>query len=48
MIVLYFAFQAKFLLMGHVIYVMQLRSGEDPELWNTPKNASCRGGWAAN
>ena len=24
----------------NVIYVMQLRSGEDPELWNTLKNAS--------
>ena len=32
---------------GH-IYVMQLRSGEDPELWNTLKNASYRGGRAAN
>ena len=31
-----------------IIYVMQLRSGEDPELRNTPKNASCRGGRAAN
>ena len=30
------------------IYVMQLRSGEDPELQNTLKNASCRGGRAAN
>ena len=30
------------------IYVMQLRSGEDPELRNTLKNASCRGGRAAN
>ena len=30
------------------IYVTQLRSGEDPELWNTPKNASYRGGRAAN
>ena len=30
------------------IYVMQLRSGEDPELWNTLKNASYRGGRAAN
>ena len=31
-----------------MIYVMQLRSGEDPELWNTLKNASYRGGQAAN
>ena len=30
------------------IYVTQLRSGEDPELWNTLKNASCQGGRAAN
>ena len=30
------------------IYVTQLRSGEDPELRNTLKNASYRGGWAAN
>ena len=30
------------------IYVMQLRSGEDPELWNTLMNASYRGGRAAN
>ena len=30
------------------IYVMQLRSGEDPELQNTLKNASYRGGRAAN
>ena len=29
------------------IYVMQLRSGEDPELRNTLKNASYRGGQAA-
>ena len=29
------------------IYVTQLRSGEDPELWNTLKNASYRGGRAA-
>ena len=29
------------------IYVMQLRSGEDPELRNTLKNASYRGGRAA-
>ena len=28
-------------------YVMQLRSGEDPELQNTLKNASYRGGQAA-
>ena len=31
-----------------IVYVMQLRSGEDPELRNTLKNASYRGGWAAN
>ena len=30
------------------VYVMQLRSGEDPELWNTLENASYRGGRAAN
>ena len=30
------------------IYVTQLRSGEDPELRNTQKNASYRGGRAAN
>ena len=30
------------------VYVMQLRSGEDPELRNTLKNASYRGGRAAN
>ena len=30
------------------IYVMQLRSGEDPELRNTLKNASYQGGRAAN
>ena len=30
-----------------IVYVMQLRSGEDPELWNTLKNASYRGGRAA-
>ena len=30
------------------IYVTQLRSGEDPELRNTLKNASYQGGWAAN
>ena len=30
------------------VYVTQLRSGEDPELWNTLKNPSCRGGRAAN
>ena len=30
------------------IYATQLRSGEDPELRNTLKNASYRGGWAAN
>ena len=29
------------------IYVMQLRSGEDPRLQDTLKNASYRGGWAA-
>ena len=29
------------------IYVTQLRSGEDPELGNTLKNASYRGGRAA-
>ena len=29
------------------IYVTQLRSGEDPELRNTLKNASYRGGRAA-
>ena len=27
--------------------LMQLRSGEDPELWKTLKNASYRGGRAA-
>ena len=32
---------------GTGIYVMQLRSGEDPELRNTLKNASYRGGQAA-
>ena len=32
----------------HKVDVTQLRSGEDPELWNTQKNASYRGGWAAN
>ena len=31
-----------------MVYVTQLRSGEDPELRNTLKNASCRGGRAAN
>ena len=31
-----------------VVYVMQLRSGEDPELWNILKNVSSRGGQAAN
>ena len=30
------------------VYVTQLRSGEDPELWNTLKNASYQGGQAAN
>ena len=30
-----------------VVYVTQLRSGEDPELRNTLKNASYRGGRAA-
>ena len=30
------------------LYVMQLGSGEDPELQNTLKNASYRGGRAAN
>ena len=30
-----------------VVYVTQLRSGEDPELPNTLKNASYRGGRAA-
>ena len=30
------------------IYVMQLGSGEDPKPQNTLKNASCRGGRAAN
>ena len=30
------------------VYVMQLGSGEDPELQNTLKNASYRGGRAAN
>ena len=30
------------------IHVKQLRSGEDPELRNTLKNASYRGGQAAN
>ena len=29
------------------VYVTQLRSAEDPELWNTLKNASYRGGRAA-
>ena len=29
------------------VYVTQLRSGEDPELRNTLKNASYRGGRAA-
>ena len=29
-------------------YVMPLGSGENPELQNTLKNASCRGGRAAN
>ena len=29
------------------IYVKQFGSGEDPELWNTLKNASYRGGQAA-
>ena len=33
---------------GYSIYVMQLRSGEDPELRNTLKNASYQGGRAAN
>ena len=33
---------------GMPINVMQLRSGEDPELQNTLKNASYRGGLAAN
>ena len=33
---------------GPDIHVMQLRSGEDPELQNTLKNASYQGGWAAN
>ena len=33
---------------GVCVYVMQLRSGEDPELRNTLKNASYRGGQAAN
>ena len=32
----------------HVIYVMQLRSGEDPRLQGTLKNASYQGGRAAN
>ena len=31
-----------------IIYVMQLGSGEDPELQNTLKNASYQGGRAAN
>ena len=31
-----------------IVYVKQLRSGEDPELQNTLKNASYRGGRAAN
>ena len=34
-------------LLANQIYVMQLRSGEDPELRNTLKNASYRGGRAA-
>ena len=29
-------------------YVMWPRSGEDPKLQGTLKNASYRGGWAAN
>ena len=33
---------------GTPINVMQLRSGEDPELRNTLKNASYQGGRAAN
>ena len=33
---------------GTPIYVMQLRSGEDPKLQNTLKNASYQGGQAAN
>ena len=33
---------------GVCVYVMQPRSGEDPELRNTLKNASYRGGRAAN
>ena len=32
---------------GGLLYVTRLRSGEDPELWNTLKNASYRGGRAA-
>ena len=36
--------------LGHVVLdnATQLRSGEDPELQNTLKNASYRGGQAAN
>ena len=34
--------------LGIQIYVTQLRSGEDPELRNTLKNASYQGGRAAN
>ena len=30
------------------INVTQLRSGDDPRLWNTLENASYRGGWATN
>ena len=33
---------------GVCVYVTLLRSGEDPELQNTLKNASYRGGRAAN
>ena len=33
---------------GMPINVMQLRSGEDQKLQNTPKNASYRGGRATN
>ena len=33
---------------GTPINVMLPKSGEDPELQNTLKNASYRGGWAAN
>ena len=34
--------------LDYYVYVTQLRSGEDPELRNTLKNASYRGGRAAN